>query len=158
MFKDTLAELGSVYRYWVSLCCSSLSNKGPYWDKRPVRNQWPPLVKRGDNVVNFLVVSKKPTQSVLLYCMSVPTSGFPWQPHFPLSSFSSFLSAASLPQTWGGGESGPPSTLTTICSGLCVCVWTWAWTWAACCCSCRLWLSTEMPLSLCSFSPSGVTV
>lgn len=45
-----------------------------------------------------------------------------------------------------------------ICSGLCVCVWTWAWTWAACCCSCRLWLSTEMPLSLCSFSPSGVTV
>lgn len=28
-----------------------------------------------------------------------------------------------------------------------VCVWT--------CCSCRLWLSTEIPLSLCSFSPSG---
>lgn len=43
-------------------------------------------------------------------------------------------------------------------SGLCestdisvlpVCAWVWP------CCSCRLWLSTDIPLSLCSFSPSG---
>ena len=27
--------------------------------------------------------------------------------------------------------------------------------WLGGCWSCRLWLSTEMPLSLCSFSPSG---
>lgn len=45
-----------------------------------------------------------------------------------------------------------------ICSG----VWSWVWVcvWASacvcsCCCSWRLWLSTEMPLSLWSFSPSG---
>ena len=37
-----------------------------------------------------------------------------------------------------------------ICiSELPVCAWAWP------CCSCRLWLSTEIPLSLCSFSPSG---
>lgn len=33
------------------------------------------------------------------------------------------------------------------CTPVCACI--------CCCCSCRLWLSTEMPLSLCSFSPSG---
>lgn len=42
--------------------------------------------------------------------------------------------------------------VTCLCTGMSVlpvCAWDWA------CCSCRLWLSTEMPLSLCSFSPSG---
>lgn len=40
-------------------------------------------------------------------------------------------------------------TLWPVILPICVCVCVCA------CCSCRLWLSTEMPLSLCSFSPSG---
>lgn len=45
-----------------------------------------------------------------------------------------------------------------ICSGTWSCVWVCVWASAcvcSCCCSWRLWLSTEIPLSLWSFSPSG---
>lgn len=53
--------------------------------------------------------------------------------------FSSFSTSSRV--CMGMERDEPPSILTTVCGGPCP--------------SCRLWLSTEIPLSLWSFSPSG---